>query len=268
MGSLTRHRGGARDGFLIFQLAFRIGQPDPQARWSRPSPRRSRCLFRSPPRVLGKVVEHENTKPKKDSPVGESFLSNSGMNLLCLDAQLLERLGAVVAVGAGIDFLVDLQNLAVLANVKCPPMREWPKGGHHAVFLGRLFRRVAEDGVVRLNRLCKVDVALLAVSGIATGGEVGDVEFSQLFAARTERLALERSAPGKCLGKPGDYHRLFAFVIGELVGVTIAALEREVRGGIADLEVRRAEVRGEDAGGENCREDECYFHFQFVWLTV
>ncbi len=188
--------------------------------------------------------------------------------LLCLDAQLLERLGAIVAVGGGLDLFVDFQNLAVFADVKCPPMREGPKGGHHAVGLGGGFGGVAEDGVVRLNRLGEVDVALLAVSGIATGGEVGDVEFSQLFAARTERLALERSAPGKCLGKPGDHHRLFAFVIGELVGVAIAALEREVRGGIADLEVRRAEVRGEDAGGENCREDECYFHFQFVWLKV
>ena len=67
----------------------------------------------------------------------------------------------------------------------------------HAVCFCYFLAGVAEDGVVRLNRLGEVDVALLAISGIATGGEVGDVEFSQLFAARTERLALERSAPGK-----------------------------------------------------------------------
>ena len=130
-------------------------------------------------------------------------------------------------------------------------MREWPKGGHHAVGLGGFFRGIAEDGVVRVNRLGEVDVASLAVGGIAAGGEVGDIKFSQLFAVRTERLALGRSAPGKRLGEPGDHHRLFAFVIGELVSFAVAALEREVRSSIADLEVRRAEKCGE----KSCHDD-------------
>ena len=205
---------------------------------------------------------------KKGPPIGGPFLLNSGMALLCLDAQRLECLGGVGAVGAELDLFVYLQNLAVLADVKRPPMREGSKGSHHAVGLGGGFGGVAEDGVVRLNRLGEVDVAVLAVGWVAAGGEVGDVEFPQLFAVRTERLTLLCSAPGKRLGEPGDHYRLFALEAGELVGVAVAALEREVRGGIADLEVRRAEVGGEDAGGEYCREDECYFHFQFVWPRI
>ena len=119
------------------------------------------------------------------------------MDLLCLDAQRLESLGDVGAVFAGFHFFVDFQNLAVLANVKRPAVRERSRGGHYAVRLGRLFCGVAEDGIVRLNRLGETDVAPLAVGCVTTGGEVGYVEFPQLFAARTERLALERSAPGK-----------------------------------------------------------------------
>ena len=136
------------------------------------------------------------------------------MDLLCLDAQRLESLGGVGAVFAGFHFFVDFQNLAVLADVECPPMRERTKGGHHAVSLGGFFRGIAEDGVVRVNRLGEVDVAFafLTVGGIAAGGEVGDVEFPQLFAVRTERLTLLCSAPGKRLGEPRDHHRLFAFV--------------------------------------------------------
>ena len=116
-------------------------------------------------------------------------------------------------------------------------MRERPRGRHHAVSLGRLLRGVAQDGVISLNRLGEADVAPLAVGGIATGGEVGDIKLPQLIAVRTERLALGRSAPGKCLGKPGDHHRLFAFVIGELVSFAVAARQRKVWRCVANLQL-------------------------------
>ena len=124
-------------------------------------------------------------------------------------------------------------------------MRERTRGRYHAVSLGRLLRGVAQDGVISLNRLGKTDVAPLAVGGIATGGEVGDIKLPQLIAVRTERLALGRSAPGKCLGEPGDHHRLFAFVIGELVGFAVAARQREVRRCVANFQISRTEESSE-----------------------
>ena len=143
-------------------------------------------------------------------------------------------------------------------------MREGPQSGDHAVGFGGGFCGVAQDGIIQLQRFGEIDVASLAVGWVATGGEVGGIKFPQLFAVRTERLALGRSAPGKCLGKPGDHHRLFAFVIGELVGFAVAALQREVRSGIADLEIRRAKKGGE----KSCHESECFFHVNFLSPTI
>ena len=124
-------------------------------------------------------------------------------------------------------------------------MWERTRSRYHAVSLGRLLRRVAQDGVISLNRLGKTDVAPLAVGWIATGGEVGDIKLPQLIAVRTERLALGRSAPGKCLGKPGDHHRLLVLVVGELVGFTVAARQREVRGCVANFQISRTEESSE-----------------------
>ena len=120
-------------------------------------------------------------------------------------------------------------------------MWERTRSRYHAVSLGRLLRGVAQDGVISLNRLGKVDVALDAISRITTGCEVSNIKFPQIIAIRTERLALGRSAPGKCLGEPSDHHRLFAFVIGELVGFSVAARQREVRGCVANFQISRTE---------------------------
>ena len=138
-------------------------------------------------------------------------------------------------------------------------MRERARKRYHAVSLGGLFCRVAQDWIIQLERFGEIDIAFLTVGGIATGGEIGGIKFLQLFAVRTERLALVRSAPGKRLGEPRDHHRLVAFVIGKLVGFAVAALERKIRSRIADLEVRRAEEGGE----KSCHDDECFFHVNF-----
>ena len=137
-------------------------------------------------------------------------------------------------------------------------MRERARKRYHAVSFGCLLRRITQDGIIQIERLCETDVSARAVCGIATGGEIGGVKFLQLFAVRTERLALGRSAPGKRLGEPRDYHRLFSFVIGELVSFAVAALERKIRSRIADLEVRRAKKGGK----KSCHYDKYIFHLK------
>ena len=161
-------------------------------------------------------------------------------SLLGFYAHFLERLGGVGAVLTSPHLFVDLQDLAVFADVKRPPERYRPRGRDHAVSAGRFLGGIAQDRVIQFQRLGKVDVALGAFGRITTGREVSDVKFPQLLAVRTERLALGRSTTGERLGIPGDHHGLFASECRELVCFAVTALQGEIRSGIADLEVRRA----------------------------
>ena len=177
-------------------------------------------------------------------------------SLLGFYAQFLERLGGVGAVLAGSHFFVDLQDLAVLADVERPPVWQATGGGHHAIGLGRFLGGIAQDRVIQFQRLGKVDVALGAFGRITTGREVSDVKFSQILAVRTERLALGRSTTGERLWIPGDHHGLFASECRELVCFAVTALQCEIRGSIADLEVRSAQ----NPGGKTRHEDKSFFH--------
>ena len=154
----------------------------------------------------------------------------------------MSALAAIGAIVTCTHFFVDLQNLAVLADVKRPSVRKRARKRYHAVSLGRLLRGVAQDGVIQPQiDLAKLMLPRLPSAGSQLAVKVGDIKFPQFIAVRTERLALGRSAPGKCLGEPGDHHRLFAFVIGELVGFAVAARQREVRCCVANLQISRTE---------------------------
>ena len=124
-------------------------------------------------------------------------------------------------------------------------MRERARKRYHAVSFGGLLRRITQDGIIQIERLCETDVSARAVCGIATGGEIGGVKFLQLFAVRTERLALLCSAPGKCLWKPGNHHRLLVLEIGELVGFSIATSQCEVRSCVANFQISSTEESSE-----------------------
>ena len=97
--------------------------------------------------------------------------------LLGFHAQFLERLGGVGAVLAGPHLFVDLQDLAVFADVKRPPKRHGPRVRHHTIGAGGLLGGIAQDWVIQLQRLGKTDVALDADGRITTSSEVGDVKF-------------------------------------------------------------------------------------------
>jgi len=187
------------------------------------------------------------------------FNLNCG-SLLGFHAQFLERLGGVSAVLAGSHFLVNLQDFAVLADVERPSKRHGPRVRHHAVGAGGLLGGIAQDRVIQLQRLGKVDVALGAFGRITTGREVSDVKFPQLLAVRTERLALSCSATGECLGIPGNHHGLFASEFRELVRFAITALQREIRSRIADFQVSSIQ----NSSGKTRHENQDFFH-DILW---
>ncbi len=111
---------------------------------------------------------------------------------------------------AYIDFLVDCQELAILADVEGPSTRQRTIVVDDAKHASDCLVRVAQDRVVQFQRFGKFAIGFRR---IATGREIGDVELTQGGTALTERFALGRSATGKRLGKPGDDHRLLTLVI-------------------------------------------------------
>ena len=123
---------------------------------------------------------------------------------------------------AGFYFLVDMQNLPVLANVESPACGEFAFLVEDAVSLGGFEGRIAQDWVIELEGLGEF---LISFRGIDTGGEMGDVELADVLAALTERLALGRSTAGKSLRKPRQHDRLFALEVGEFMRLAVAADE-------------------------------------------
>lgn len=103
------------------------------------------------------------------------------------------------------DLLVDVGDLTVLANDVCPAFRDGTRPVNDSVGLGNVFSRIAENRVIefQLFRKCRV-----LFNAVTAGCEVGNVEFTQGFAARTERQTLLCSSTGECFGIPGDDDRL------------------------------------------------------------
>ena len=170
------------------------------------------------------------------------------------DAELLQFGGHVSPGGTSLHLVIDEEDLSVLANVERPARGILPAFRDDAIGSSGGQRWIAQDRVIGVDRFSKRLVPLLAVPGIATGGEVGDVELPDVLAALTERLALGRSATSEWFWEPGDHHRLFAFEIRELVGFAIAAFEREVRRGVTRFD-RRGRRRAARKNGEKSHGD-------------
>ena len=113
---------------------------------------------------------------------------------------------------------IDEENLSFRADVIGPTLRHRSALVNNAVSLCDFLSRIAEDGVVQLKRFGEL---LVQLGGVAAGGKVGNIERTKGVAALTERLALRRSATGKCLGKPRDHNRLLAPEIRQLVGLAV-----------------------------------------------
>ena len=123
---------------------------------------------------------------------------------------------------ARFDILVDRQDFSIFADVKRPAKRHLALGIDNPVSLGDFCAGIAQDRIVQLDGFGELRVF---VRRIATGCEIGDIKFTDVVAARTERLAFRRSPTGEGLGKPGNHDRLFAFEIGKFIGLAVAARE-------------------------------------------
>jgi len=124
--------------------------------------------------------------------------------------KLFELCHDIPAVSARFHCLVDEENVSVFADVKRPAGRELAFSGHDAEGFGDFAVRIAKDGIIQFQRFSEL---LVRVGGVATGGEIGDIKFPNLLAARTERLALSRSATCKRFGEPCYDDSLLAFEI-------------------------------------------------------
>lgn len=138
----------------------------------------------------------------------------------------------IITVRLGFHFGVDERNLAFCVDVERPTLGNCAVRVNDTVSFSDAFFRIAQDRVVEIEALGKISILF---DGIATSCEVGDVEFPDLFAALTERLAFGRSAPGKGFGIPSDNNRL-PFEFRQFVGFAVAAFEFKIRSGVTLFE--------------------------------
>jgi hypothetical protein len=106
----------------------------------------------------------------------------------------------------------------------------------HDAICGRgLLFRIAQDWIIRLDVLGEF---LVGFGVVDAGREVRDIlERLELFAARTERLALGRSTSSERRGKPGKHHGL-ALVVRQPMDLAVGSLKRELGRLISNLEYR------------------------------
>ena len=126
-------------------------------------------------------------------------------------AELAELGGDVLTGACDLDRFVDVQDLAVDADVE-RPARGHSGRAEYAVGGSRGFGGIGEDGIVGFDVLGELGVRLGVVNA---DGEVGDVERSDGFAALTERLAFRRSSAGEGLWEPRQDDGAFALEVGK-----------------------------------------------------
>ena len=102
---------------------------------------------------------------------------------LLFNTQLGQLLGDVGTVFRGLYVLVDVENFAVLADVKRPPVGKAALFVEHAVIVGGFLVGVAENRKVEIERFGEF---LIYVGRIDAGRKIGDLELPQIFATRTE----------------------------------------------------------------------------------
>lgn len=99
----------------------------------------------------------------------------------------------------------DVGNLAFFIDDEGDSIRE-SSVREDAICFGNLLVGVAQQRKIEIQLLCKLDVGF---DRITAGAKVSDVEFTEGFAALTERLAFDSSARRIGLRVPGyDHSRL------------------------------------------------------------
>lgn len=81
------------------------------------------------------------------------------------------------------DGLIDVEDLAVLADIIGPSMRERATLCHHSVSLGDLFPGITENRIIQLEGFGKTPVCVRVVTACR---EVSYIEGPKFFATLTE----------------------------------------------------------------------------------
>jgi hypothetical protein len=127
-----------------------------------------------------------------------------------LYAELREFRDHVSAVCGRSHLAVDIEDLAIDADVERPSCGSGFVVPDYAIRLGGTTLRIAEEGVIHLKLRGKLPVV---IKRIDADREKRDVKCANLVAALTERLALCRSTSAGRSRKPGQHHGLFSPVI-------------------------------------------------------
>src|SRR5262249_52838027 len=132
--------------------------------------------------------------------------------LLFFDAQRLQLGDDVLPGVLGARMLVDVEDLAVRADVERPAAgvgrRIRLRGARRVddpVGVGGRSRGIAEDDEVGVLFLGE---CLVVFGGVDADHEIGDVEVANQFPALTERVALGGSSTGEGFWKPRENYRL------------------------------------------------------------
>ena len=132
-------------------------------------------------------------------------------------SQLRSGIGAVVA---GLHLFVNVFDFSIVANDEGPSFRNLATLINNTISFGNFPAGVAQNWIVQLQLFRKFRIVFYAVT---TRGEIGNFEFANRFAVRTERQTLLRSATGKRFRKPRNHDSLFVFEIRKPVCLPITA---------------------------------------------
>ena len=80
-------------------------------------------------------------------------------------------------------FLVNVQNLTIFADIKCPTFGKASAFMHDSIFFGDLFSGIAENRIVQVERFREFCIDFV---GIAACGENCNIEFTKRFTTLTE----------------------------------------------------------------------------------
>jgi len=97
--------------------------------------------------------------------------------------QLFQSGDGILTGRCGFDLAVNVEDLAILGNVKRPAFRDGSSFMYHSVRLGDFLTWIAEDGIVNTKRFSESFVVLRS---ICAGGKVGDIGVLEGFAILTE----------------------------------------------------------------------------------
>lgn len=164
----------------------------------------------------------------------------------------------------GMNVFVDVENLAVLADIERPARRK-SGGAQYAVRLGDPLIGVTENGVVEPERPGELAVGF---DGIDAHAEVFGFEATENAVAGSQRCAFARTVWCESFGEPGEHDGVHAMEIAEAVPAAVGSSQTEVRRCVAgfQFDMRAFDSAGNeiDQAGKNpgcrCSEHANQFH--------